>query len=169
MTEPGSSDLPVSFVPSALSTEEAARALRAADWAATLGEEHLSGLARHFRAFHVARGADLCAEGDPGLYMGVLVGGLLKVSKRDYYGNDRSFGLVEPGDTFGEMSFLDGHTRSASLRCAEDAELLVLTQQGYGSLVRDEPTLAVALLEQLCRALSARVRRLTDRAVQQLL
>lgn len=169
MTEPGSSDLPASFLPSALSTEDAARALRAAEWGRELGEAQLLGLARHFRAFHVARGVDLCIEGDPGLYMGVLVGGQLKVAKRDYYGNDRNFGVVEPGDTFGEMSFLDGHPRSASLRSAEDAELLVLTQQGYASLVRAEPSLAVALLEQLCRALSARVRRLTDRAVQQLL
>lgn len=162
-------ELPSQFQPGELSVEGAAESLRSTEWGEMLSPELLLALARHFRVYHVPRGEVLCWEGDPGLFMGVLVRGHLKVSKRDFYGTERTFGGVEPGDTFGEMSFLDGHVRSASLRASEDSELLLLTKGSYGGLVSDEPRLAVSLLEELCRVLSARVRRLTDRTVQQLL
>lgn len=169
MTQPTPAETPASFQPSALSTEAAADVLGASEWGERMGRDQILALTRYFRPYHVARGVALCEEGDPGLYMGVLVSGFLKVGKRDYFGEEKNLGGVEPGSTFGEIAFLDGQPRSASLRATEEAEILLLTRSAYEALTSEEPALAVALLQQMCRCQSARLRRLTDRSVQHLL
>ena len=157
------------FEPHHLTEAAIAEALAHAEWAAPLALHHRLGLALYFRPFRVAPGSELCAEDEPGSYMGVLLSGLLWVGKRDFYGTARHISVVEPGDTFGEMSFLDDAPRSASLSVAEDASLLILTRSRYQELTKSEPELAVALLEQMCRTMSARVRALSERAVQRLI
>lgn len=146
-----------------------ADALRRSEWCNTLSDAQIAGLAPYFTHEPVAHGRYLFNEGQAGSSVGLLLRGLLGVTKRDYYGDEKILNEVAPGDTFGEMSFLDGQPRSASLRAVEESEALVLTRESYERLIAEQPTLAVALLEQMCRSLSSRVRRLTERSVQYLL
>lgn len=169
MPDPALPDLPPCFEPTALSLEAVADALRGTEWGQALSPPDLATLAGSFSSFRAAHGAVLCAEGDPGSFMAVLVSGSLRVYKRDYYGVERAISSVEPGSTFGEMSFLDGQPRSASLRVADDAAMLVLTRSAWQEIVSRNPSLAVALLQEMVRTLSARLRRLSDRTAQYLL
>ena len=65
---------------------------------------------------------------------------------------------LRSGDLFGEMAFFDGLPRSAGVRAIEDSEVLVMTPDGFDRLRLAHPRLAVCLLMDLGRILSARVR-----------
>ena len=47
-----------------------------------------------------------------------------------------------PGAFFGEMALLDQGPRSATVTAETDMQLLVLTSQGFWSLLRDVPVVA---------------------------
>lgn len=60
--------------------------------------------------------------------------------------------VVLSGDSypsFGEMSILNRHPRSATLTALEDSELRELSHSDFLNLVRDDPALGVQLLLNL--------------------
>lgn len=62
------------------------------------------------------------------------------------------------GSFFGEMTFLDGHARSATAIAFTDTHLYVLSRAGFDQLSEDHRRLALNLLEGLARVLAARLR-----------
>ena len=169
MSDTASPDLPPSFEPTSLSPDAIAEALGSTEWGQGLSPADLATLAGFFRSYRATHRATLFSEGESGTFMAVLVSGVLRVYKRDFYGEERALSSVEPGSTFGEMSFLDAQPRSASLRVAEEAAILVLTRSGWQAIVDQNPRLAVSLLQQMVRTLSGRLRRLSDLSVQHLI
>lgn len=61
-----------------------------------------------------------------------------------------------PGDVFGEMSIIDGSTRSASAMARSEVEAIAIDRDGFVSIVREKPEFALHLLALL----STRVREL---------
>jgi len=59
---------------------------------------------------------------------------------------------------FGEQAFFDGLPRSASVRALSDGEVRSLTREAFAVLAAREPELARALLLDLGRILSLRLR-----------
>jgi CRP/FNR family transcriptional regulator, cyclic AMP receptor protein len=64
-----------------------------------------------------------------------------------------SFG---PGDYFGEMSVLDGSPRSASIVATSDLETFGLSAWNMRSLLREEPEIALHIIETLAARLRAK-------------
>lgn len=157
------------LTPSSASFEERLAALRGSEWGERLSDEQATALLRYFEAFQAPRGAEVLAEGSGGATLGLLLRGRLRVLKRDFYGVSRSLGDVGASNTFGEMSFFDGHPRSASLVAADDIEVLLLSRERYEAMAAEAPGVALALLEQVTRSLSEALRRVSDRSVQHLL
>jgi CRP-like cAMP-binding protein len=63
-----------------------------------------------------------------------------------------------PGDYFGEMSVLDGETRSATATAVGRVRLLRLDREALLRTMDDQPAIAIAI----CQTLSRRVRELLD-------
>lgn len=72
-----------------------------------------------------------------------------------------------PGGIFGEMGFLDGSTRSATVIADEPLECLVLDRAAFDELAVQQPGIAIKLLSALGRELSTRLR-LVNRTILQL-
>jgi len=70
---------------------------------------------------------------------------------------------IEPGSVFGEQSFFDGKPRSASVRALADGEIRSLAVGAFEVLAAKEPALARAILFDLARILSLRLRQTTAR------
>jgi CRP-like cAMP-binding protein len=64
-----------------------------------------------------------------------------------------SFG---PGDYFGEMSVLDGHPRSASVIATSDLETHGLAAWNMRALLREEPDIALHIIQTLAGRLRAK-------------
>jgi CRP/FNR family cyclic AMP-dependent transcriptional regulator len=90
--------------------------------------------------------------GDPGDAFYVILSGRAKVRR----GSGRAVAELGPGVYFGEMALLDGAPRSATIVAETATTCLMLTRKRFAKILRDEPTVALALL----RTLAARVRQL---------
>jgi len=90
--------------------------------------------------------------GDPGEAFYVILSGRAKVRRA----SGRAVAELGPGAYFGEMALLDGAPRSATIVAETRTACLMLTRQRFAKVLRDEPSVALAVL----RTLAARVREL---------
>ncbi len=118
-------------------------------------EAALAGLARQrFQA-----GTVIVAEGDYPAEMYVLRAGTADVVLVDRKGVENVVSTIYPGETIGEMSLLTGSPASATVRAAEDVELIVLQESNLQALTAQFPVLQRNLIGMLSSRL-ARVTRL---------
>jgi CRP-like cAMP-binding protein len=81
-----------------------------------------------------------------------------------YSSSGRQVSLRElgDGDVFGEMSAIDGQSRSASIIALTDSRLLLMTRGDFLSMLAVSPDASLWLLRQL----TGRVRTLTERVFE---
>jgi CRP-like cAMP-binding protein len=96
------------------------------------------------------------ADGD--LY--AVLRGNLKVTACDRHGKEIVMSLMQAGDVFGEIAFLDGGARSATVTSLDACELLVIRRPDFLLLLRRVPTISMALLNVMAK----RIRRLSESA-----
>lgn len=137
----------------------AASALSARDWTNVLAEVPLfAGLGRHhlnkvaalsrIRRFH--EGATIVAAGQPGDMLYVLLDGEVSVRRRSLPAISRGMGSF-----FGEMALLDGGPRSATVVAKGPVVCLTISRSGFQKLLRKEPGISAALLQELAARLRA--------------
>jgi CRP-like cAMP-binding protein len=126
---------------------------------ARLSERELDVLFQATRALALRAREELFHKGDPGSQVFVILSGRLKVVTTSSSGDDVVFGLMDPGEVFGELSLLlEGGTRTASVTAVDDCELLVLDRRDFLPFLRAHPEAAIRLLETLAE----RVRRVSE-------
>jgi len=114
------------------------------------------GLPRSYRKNTV-----ILTEGEQGDSLFVLLQGRVKAFSNDEHGREITYGVIEAGDYFGEMS-LDGGPRSASVMTVEPCVCSVVSRNAVQDHLREEPEFAVALVQQVIR----RARAATETARQ---
>jgi CRP-like cAMP-binding protein len=73
-------------------------------------------------------------------------------------GKNAVINLINAGEIFGEIALLDGRPRTADALAFTDCTLMVLERRDFLPLLREQPEIAVKLLEILC----GRIRRTTE-------
>jgi CRP/FNR family transcriptional regulator, cyclic AMP receptor protein len=106
----------------------------------------------------LVRGDVLFAEGDVPDHLYVVVSGRIAIASRSVDGRESVFALMESGDLFGEMGFLDRLPRSAEARALEASTVLTLPYEPVQALFEREPT----LLWSVVRMLSRRIRSMDE-------
>ncbi len=101
-------------------------------------------------------GDTVMRAGDHGRALYLLTDGTLEVVGRSRGGGGQ---LLTATTIFGELAFLDGLPRSASLRARTDGEMLRLGREAFEALCAREPKLGQAILLELGRIVSLRLRR----------
>lgn len=84
----------------------------------------------------------------------------------DSAGEDFVLAMLKRGDIFGEMSFLDGSARSASVTAAVNGSLLVMGENEFSNMLAKEPEVAVLFLRFLAGVVSGRLRVANDALLQ---
>lgn len=115
----------------------------------------LAGASRT-RAFR--RGQIVCALGDPGDTLIVVISGRVKVAVRSADGGELTLVIVGPGGTLGDVSVADGGPRSADVETLEDSRLLFLPR----ALVQEICARVPSASQALASSVAATLRRLTD-------
>lgn len=142
--------------------------IKESSWGRGLDDALLTMLLSHTHRLHVPRDTFVCVESDPGDFMAFIVSGRMRVLKQDYFQMEQCIAQLGAGDSFGEMALVDDNPRSASIQAVEPTELLVLPVETFQHLLTEQPNLAVALLSQVSRVLSQRVRYLNRRILERL-
>jgi len=95
----------------------------------------------------------IARQGEIGTGFFVIVDGAARVVR-----DGQELAVLGPGDFFGEMSVIDGLPRVAMVVTTEPTRCLALASWEFEAAVRDEPSVALAVL----RGLAARLRDLTE-------
>lgn len=100
----------------------------------------------------------IVSEHEPGDRMYIVLEGNARVYVTATGGKQVTLAMLEPGDSFGELSLVDGQPRSASVEAASDPTVVVgINRSKLLSQLRRDPSLVEALLVTL----SVTVRRVT--------
>ena len=117
-----------------------------------------------FRDFTVQmqKGEVVYQEGEPGTMMYVIQSGSVELL-RQLDGRDISYGLLEKGDFFGEMSLLlESQPRTTGAVVRDDAILVEINSTIFDKMIRGNIEIAVRMM----RKISLRLREYQERVVQ---
>ena len=114
------------------------------------------GIVRNYR-----KNTIVLNEGEPGDSLFVLLQGQVKVYATDENGREITYGTIQAGDYFGEMS-LDGGPRSASVMTLEPCLCALVSRAAVQQHLAEEPGFALQLVSQVIR----RARSATETARQ---
>jgi len=103
-------------------------------------------------------GSAVLRKGEGGGDLYVVDSGVFKVYE-ETGGEDFVLALLNRGDVFGELSFLDGSPRSACVRAQTDGTLLRFCRSDFPKLLLKNPYTASRLLFSLASIVSARLRK----------
>ncbi|KAA3617380.1 MAG: Crp/Fnr family transcriptional regulator [Calditrichaeota bacterium] len=92
-------------------------------------------------------------EEEIGSTMFVILDGRVKISRISDEGREVILSILVDGDFFGEMSILDGQTRSANAVTLEDTEMLIVRRENFLQMLYDYPQIAINLLKELAHRL----------------
>ncbi len=101
-------------------------------------------------------------QGAPSRALAMLVAGRVKLSVPSAHGKELVVSLIEPGQSFGEIGFLDGLPRSLDATAILPSRVLLVRRDALLDVMARTPALALAFAEATCKRL-----RRTTAAVQQ--
>lgn len=120
---------------------------------AGLDDGELDALLALSKSVSVKARSEVCRKGEAGDALYVVITGKLKVTAQSEDGREAILAILEDGETFGEMSLLDGRPRSATVVAVEDGELLVIQRRGFLQYLELHPRVSISLLGMLCERL----------------
>lgn len=105
-------------------------------------------------------------ESEDGQSMYVIRKGEVKACKTAPDGELFTLTMMKDGDIFGEMSFLDGRPRSASIVAISDLETYVMEKRDFETLVDGNPRLTYKLLRNIVFTIHSIVRGMNSRYIE---
>jgi CRP-like cAMP-binding protein len=120
-------------------------------------EEEFKALLSYFKSRVLAKDELLFREGEPGQTMCLLKSGEVRVVKAGFSG-EAVITKIVPGEIVGEMAVIDGINRSASVRASVASELMEIDVVGFNKLKKENPQVAIKMMELLLRMLTSRLR-----------
>ena len=113
---------------------------------ATLDNAARAELAASMERLSYPKGQVLFRIGDPGDALFVVRSGKIELSVRDHSGDRIVLDHCDRGMVFGELSLLDGGTRTATAETLDNTEVMLLSREQLQAFVRNHPNAALNLL-----------------------
>jgi CRP/FNR family cyclic AMP-dependent transcriptional regulator len=110
----------------------------------------LASLVRFLKEADYPAGRDIVKEGHTGTGLYVILHGETKVVV-----GDRTRRRLGPGAFFGEISLLDRGPRTATVVADTPVRTLTLSSWNFRAALKEHPTMAVKMLEELARRIRA--------------
>ncbi len=136
--------------------------LRTAKILAHATDDQVEALIKRTNEVDLAQGETLFRKGDRSDGMYILLEGDLAVTT-EVDGKECPLSTIHSEEFFGEVSLLDPGLRSATVRASSPSKLLQLSGAMFDNLAREAPDLATSILTAITKALSRRLRSLTNR------
>jgi CRP-like cAMP-binding protein len=106
---------------------------------------------------HYERGKPIFKEGELGDALYLVFAGSVDIRKGSYH-----LTTIGPGGHFGELAFMDGNPRSATVVATEPTTVLTVRRDEFRDLTRTDPEIASKLLWCFVLNLSGRLRDLSS-------
>ena len=102
-------------------------------------------------------------EEDPGDSLFIIKEGKVKITRLSEEGKEVILSILGEGEFFGEMSLLDGESRSANVIALSDCDVFILKRDKFLSILKSTPQIAITLLEELAHRI-----RMSDQQIEYL-
>jgi CRP-like cAMP-binding protein len=129
-----------------LSREDNRKLLASVPLFAGLGQKEIDGLGGVARVKRYKAREEVFHKGDAGAQLYVVIGGRLKALTTSLDGDDVVFGVMGPGEVFGEIALLSEHPRTATVTAIDACELLILDRRDLLAFLRSNPEASIKLL-----------------------
>ncbi len=130
-------------------------------WGRSFEFKELLILANYFKPYRLMSGQVLFEQGDRFAFLCLIASGTVEVFKEGTQGELRKLINMKAGKTLGEMSLIDGESRSATCRAGKEAKVLILDSERFEALKEDHPHVALSLVTSLAKDISRRLRKTT--------
>jgi len=131
-------------------------------WGREFSWEEITEFACYMEVMKRGKGRTIFSEGETNNYLALVVEGIVTVYKGATTDPDHRLTVVNKGKTFGEMSLLDSQPRSATVVAATDVKLLLMSEQNFKKLLKENTDLALQLLLKIATLLSQRLRQTSN-------
>jgi len=119
----------------------------------SLSEKHLGELSEIMLEKIYRKNQVIFDQGDPGNSLIIIKNGLVKISLVDSNNHEFIIKTFGGNDFFGEMSLLDGGSRSATATAVEDTRALIIFRDNFIGLIQKNPSVALGMLTELSNRL----------------
>ena len=119
-------------------------------------------VARELKGLRFPAGVQIVSHKDSARDVFALVSGRVRVTFYSLSGREVSFRELDAGDSFGEISAIDGEPRSATVVSLEDAFVVIMAEPVFQKILDEHPCVSRAVMSSL----SFLVRRLSERVVE---
>ncbi len=126
-------------------------ALRQTPLAVEMDEAELQALARVVKIRDCRDGEVLVEEGARDAHLFVPVTGKIDLNRRDEHGEWTVMHTLRPGDLAGELSFMDGEPRFASLVANGATRVLVLERDDFEVILATHPVVVYKVMRAIMR------------------
>ncbi|MCK2242842.1 MULTISPECIES: Crp/Fnr family transcriptional regulator [unclassified Crossiella] len=107
-------------------------------------------------------GAVIWSQGEPSQHVFVVLEGRIRVSTGSVAGREAVLAICGPGEIVGELSAVDGRTRSANVAAVDQVEVLVVPAARLDRLCEEHPRVAWAMLRVVADRLRQSDRRRSE-------
>ena len=121
-----------------------------------LAPQHIDRLSACMVTKTVERGTNIWAKGEPGTSLCAIGAGTVKISIPSVDRKAVLFNVLGEGAIIGEIALLDGKPRTVDASAVTDCELFVIERRDFLPLMREEPEIALKIIEILCWKLRRR-------------
>ena len=135
--------------------------LSASKLAVELNDEECRVLAGAMTLRDLKHGEVLIREGSADDHLYVVVSGVLGVVKGAGLEEEVTLNAIRPGNVVGELSFLDGATRYASLVALSDTRVLGLSRADLENLLDTKPKVVYHVMRAIVRVVHDIQRRMS--------
>jgi len=118
-----------------------------------LNDEQLEHVLRISERKTFPAGTVLFREKDFGHSFYVVLSGSIKLFTRSGGGDEKILSVANGGESFGELSLLDGRPRSATAQTLEKTTVLELASEQFMNLLQSHFDITRGILAELCRRL----------------
>ena len=131
-----------------------------------LSDDELSAVSKIVKRKDFKLGETVFKDSEDGNSLYLIKRGEVKACKTAPDGELFTLTLMKDGDIFGEMSFLDGRPRSATIVAISDLETYVLEKGDFDTLVESNPRMVFKLLKNIIFIIHSIVRGMNSRYVE---
>ncbi|MBI5345502.1 MAG: cyclic nucleotide-binding domain-containing protein [Deltaproteobacteria bacterium] len=142
--------------------------LRDIQFFADLSDDELKVIAKIIRKKEFKTGDTVFKESEDGQSIYVIKSGEVKACKTAPDGELFTLTLMKDGDIFGEMSFLDGRPRSATIVAISDLETYMIDKKDFETIVDQHPRIIYKLLRNIVFTIHSIVRGMNSRYIEML-
>ncbi len=131
-----------------------------------LFQRDLESLSTVLTAERFSAGETIFAEGDPGDTLYLIADGRIRISRRIPGLGEEAITILDSGDVFGEMAWIDSRPRSAdAIAHTGGATVLGISRRDLDGALGADQAVGTTFLRTLCAVLCRRIRSMNDQLV----